>query len=244
MCGTSSLMKEEDTNEYCPDVTLVWEIHMVLVEERKRLQDEYSSGSTERPQYSRHRMTRLASESPQFWKDVAASTPSAVRVPYTTIHHHNVGDKHPPEPSISRSKTLKMRLPNSSRDAWNGQKENLIRDENSKPVTWTLDSLFFKKTKKAPAPRSFRLPRPLETYNGVGDPDAFLHKYQKAMKLKEANEAALSKCFEVALTGPASSWYNSLPSYSSGRSVNYATNFQPISSAVNSHPKGQSRCSM
>lgn len=91
-------------------------------------------------------------------------------------------------------------------------------------------------------PRSFRLWRPLETYNRVGDPDAFLRKHRKAMKLEEANEPTLCKCFKVALTGLPSSWYNSLPLTPLDRSANYATNFRPTSSVVNGPRKGQSIC--
>lgn len=36
------------------------------------------------------------------------------------------------------------------------------------------------------------------------------------MELEEENELALCKCFEVALVGPASSWYNCLFLDSSG----------------------------
>lgn len=60
-------------------------------------------------------------------------------------------------------------------------------------------------------PRTFRLSHPLEPYNRMRDLDAFIRKYNRAMEVKEANEASLCKCFEIALIGPASSWYNSLP---------------------------------
>lgn len=67
------------------------------------------------------------------------------------------------------------------------------------------DSPFSKWVRESPMPRSFKLPRPMEAYNGMRDPDAFLRNYKRAMKLEEANEAALCKCFKVALIGPASS---------------------------------------
>lgn len=59
--------------------------------------------------------------------------------------------------------------------------------------------------------RSFKLLRLLESYNGIGGPDAFLRKYKRAMELEDDNEIALCKCFKVTLAGPASSLYNSLP---------------------------------
>lgn len=36
------------------------------------------------------------------------------------------------------------------------------------------------------------------------------------MELEEENKPALYKCFKVALTGPATSWYNSLPHHTIG----------------------------
>lgn len=66
-----------------------------------------------------------------------------------------------------------------------------------------IESPFIKPIRETPMPRSFRLPHPLEAYNGTGDLDAFIRKYKRAMEIKEANEAVLGKFFKAALAVPA-----------------------------------------
>ncbi len=58
-------------------------------------------------------------------------------------------------------------------------------------------------------PSDFMVPR-LEAYNGHSDPQAHLTKYKRSMVLHGAEDATLCKCFEVALSGPATALYNSL----------------------------------
>lgn len=51
------------------------------------------------------------------------------------------------------------------------------------------DSPFSKKIREGLMPRSFRLPRSLESYNGMGDLDAFIRKYRRAMELEDVNDS-------------------------------------------------------
>ncbi len=71
------------------------------------------------------------------------------------------------------------------------------------------ESPFIQAVVESPMPSDIRVPR-LETYDGRGDPQAHLTKYRHSMVLHGADDATLCKCFEVTLSGPATTWYNSL----------------------------------
>lgn len=86
-------------------------------------------------------------------------------------------------------------------------KPRLLSDYNSE-----AGSPFTKRVRDLSMARSFKLPQPLETYNGNRDLDSFIQMYKWAMELKQVNEVALFNCFKVALAGSTSFWYNSLPS--------------------------------
>lgn len=73
--------------------------------------------------------------------------------------------------------------------------------------------------------------------------ERFIRKYKRAMDLEEANEAALCKCFEVAFTRPASSWYNSIPPIRLFPLKNLVTNSPHILSGVSGPLRGQFKCS-
>lgn len=80
------------------------------------------------------------------------------------------------------------------------------------------------------------MPRPLETYNGIGDLDTFLRKYKRTIELEYSNETSLCKCFEVSLAGLASSWYNSLP-------LNSFDSFSELGNEFSTHFIGSRRSS-
>ncbi len=62
-------------------------------------------------------------------------------------------------------------------------------------------------------PSKFWAPQ-LDFYDGRGNPQAHLTKYWKNKELSKTNEVSLCKCFKVTLSSPATSWYNTLSSFS------------------------------
>ncbi|GKV01749.1 hypothetical protein SLEP1_g14280 [Rubroshorea leprosula] len=64
-----------------------------------------------------------------------------------------------------------------------------------------------------PYQEGFKIPH-LETYDGLGDPDEYLHTYQAIMRIQNANDAMMCKVFPVTLKSTAKRWYHKLPRHS------------------------------
>lgn len=212
MRESSSLIRSRDRTANRGNTDLVRTIRLVLAEERRlNLKEQHSSTSSEAGRCRRH-MTfkftedqtygsrKLRYESPERGRKLLRSpTPPAGRTQQSPRANRLVRED--PRDEIIRQLTLRLEKV---------ERESALIPKASKFST-EPDSPFSKGIREGFMPRSFRLPRPLEAYNGVGDPDTFLRKYKLAMQLEDANEVALCKCFKVALVGPASCWYNSLP---------------------------------
>ncbi|GKU95431.1 hypothetical protein SLEP1_g8795 [Rubroshorea leprosula] len=75
-----------------------------------------------------------------------------------------------------------------------------------------------------PYQEGFKIPR-LETYDGSGDLDKYLHTYQAIMRIQNATDAMMCKVFPVTLKSTARRWYHKLPRHSVASYSELATLF-------------------
>lgn len=162
--ATSSLMRSEDNTDHDADENLVRTIRLVLAEKRRARHqtDDYSSASIT---LERERQDQVPQRSPArgCWIQRSRMPLSHQRQPFTRPEQLSQED---PRDEIIRQ--LTRRLERVERDT---PKPKMLPDINLE-----AKGLFSKRVQDFLMPRSLKLPQPLKTYNGIGDPNAFIRK--------------------------------------------------------------------
>ncbi|GKU88301.1 hypothetical protein SLEP1_g2584 [Rubroshorea leprosula] len=121
-----------------------------------------------------------------------------------------------PEPSSSRhNEELLKKNTDLERQLKDVQKSiDELRSPRSRQQALDLDSAPLNLSITAELyQEGFKIPH-LETYDGSGDPDEYLHTYQAIMRIQNATDAMMCKVFPATLKSMAKRWYHKLPRHS------------------------------